>query len=225
MPGRILPGFPAVTTFSFQYRPSAAGMDAADGKTDTYIAALEHESFHAYQGIQSVDQLYASEEMYAVMEGYPFDAMADPWEQEMDVLLRAAQVDSEVEAGDLVREFLQLRASRREGLTSAQVELERLREWEEGLAKYAELDITRQAEADGGYYPVEAMAQDKDFKSYAGQQEFWSNQLKEAANTRGRSGDVRFYYSGNALAVVLDRLMPGWKLRAIPGGEFLDVLL
>ncbi len=195
------------------------------GKTDAYIAALEHESFHAYQGIQSVDQFNASEEMYEVMDGYPFDAMAGPWEQEMDLLLRAAQADSDAEAGELAREFLRLRATRREVLTSAQVELERLREWEEGLAKYAELEITRQAEADSGYHPVEAMAQDSDFKSYAGQQQFWSNQLKEATNTQGRSGESRFYYSGNALAVVLDRLMPGWKLRAIPGGEFLDDLL
>ncbi len=195
------------------------------GKTDSYIAAMEHESFHAYEAIQAADRLNASEEMYAVMEGYPFDAMAGSWKQEMDVLVRAAQADTDAEARDLAREFLQLRAARRAGLTSDQVDLERLREWEEGLAKYAELEISRQAEADNGYLPLEAMAQDKNFKHYAGQQQYWSTQLKEALNTQGRSGDARFYYSGNALAVVLDRLMPGWKPRALPGGEYQDDLL
>ena len=39
----------------------------------------------------------------------------------------------------------------------------------------------------------------------------------EATNTQGRSGDTRFYYSGNALAVALDHLVPGWKARALPG--------
>jgi hypothetical protein len=163
--------------------------------------------------------------MYGVMEAYPFDAMAGPWKQEMEVLVRAAQSNSDAEARDLARQFLQLRTARRSGLSADQVELERLREWEEGLAKYSELEITRLAEADKGYIPIEAMSQDKDFKQYAGREQYWSTQLKEALTTQGRSGDTRFYYSGNALAVVLDRLMPEWKARAIPGGEFLDDLL
>jgi hypothetical protein len=143
----------------------------------------------------------------------------------MDVLLRAVQASTDVESHNLVRQFLQLRVARRSGLTSDQVRLEQLREWEEGLAKYAELEISRLAEADNSYLPVVAMSQDKEFKGYAGQQQFWSEQLKEAANTQGRSGDARFYYSGNALAVLLDRLMPGWKSRAVPGAENLDDLL
>jgi hypothetical protein len=195
------------------------------GKTDTFIAALEHESFHAYEGMLAMSNLNDSESMYTVMDNYPYDAMANPWKQELDVLLRAAQAGTDTEARDLARQFLQLRAARRQGLTSDQVKLEQLREWEEGLAKYAELDLSRRAETDSSYTPVEAMAHDKAFKQYAGQQQFWTSQLKEAANTQGRTGDARFYYSGNALAVVLDRLMPGWKSLALPGGEFLDELL
>jgi hypothetical protein len=195
------------------------------GNTDSYIAAMEHEAFHAFEANQATDRLNASEEMYSVMDGYPFDAMAKPWKQEMDVLLRASQAPTDTEARDLARQFIQLRVARRTALTSDQVQLERLREWEEGLAKYAELEISRQAEADQSYHPVDAMSHDNGFKHYAGQQQFWSQQLKEAGKTQGRSGDSRFYYSGNALAVVLDRLMPTWKLRAIPGGDNLDDLL
>jgi hypothetical protein len=195
------------------------------GKTDTYIAALEHESFHAYEGMLAMDRLNAAESMYSVEEGYPFDEMEGPWKQEMDVLVRAAQAGTKAEALDLAREFLGLRAARREGLSHEQAILEQLREWEEGLAKYAELEITRQAGAASTYHPLEGLSQDKDFKNYAGQQQFWITQLKEAKNTQGRSGGTRFYYSGNALAILLDHLMPGWKPRAIPGGEYLDNLL
>ena len=194
------------------------------GKAESYIAALEHESFHAFEGQLAVEQLNASEQMYSVEDTYPFDAIEDPWKQEMEVLLKAIQAPTDTEAIDLARQFLSLRAARRRFLNVPQINLERLREWEEGLAKYAELEITRQAEA-GGYIASGGISSDKDFKNYQGQQQFWSSQLKEAANTKGRSGDTRFYYSGNALAILLDRLMPGWKSAAIPDGAYLDDLL
>jgi len=38
-------------------------------------------------------------------------------------------------------------------------------------------------------------------------------------------GDGRFYYSGMAQAVLLDRLMPGWKDQALEDGVFLEDLL
>ena len=195
------------------------------GKTDSYIAALEHESFHAYQGILAADRLAAAERSASVEGSYPFDAMEEPWKQEMDVLVRAARAGAGGEASELARQFLEMRAARRASLSADQVAYERLREWEEGLAKYAELEIGRQAALDEGYRPVEGMSDDADFKSYSGQDQFWSAQLNEAKRTQGRSGETRFYYSGNALAVVLDRLSPGWKALALPGGEFLDDLL
>jgi hypothetical protein len=195
------------------------------GKTDAYIAALEHESFHAYEGMLAVHQLGAAESMYAVEEKYPFDAMEEPWKREMDVLVQAARAEENAARRDLVKRFLQMRADRRAGLSPEEVDLERLREWEEGLAKYAELEIRRQAGTDAGYRPVDEVVRRSDFKNYAGEQQFWLGQLQEAKSTQGRSGDTRFYYSGNAMAVVLDRLSPGWKERALPGGEYLDDLL
>ena len=138
------------------------------GKTDSYIAALGHESFHAFEGQLALDTFNTSEQMYSVEAGYPYDAMEAVWRQEMGVLLRAIQADSDTEAVNLAREFLQLRANRRTALTADQVNLERLREWEEGLAKYAELEITRQAETNIGYVPVEVISIDKDFKKLPG---------------------------------------------------------
>jgi hypothetical protein len=194
------------------------------GKTENHIAALEHESFHAYQGMVAQVKLTQAESMYDVESSYPYDGMKESWYQEMNLLVQAARSKSNTDATNLARQFLQARTSRRAGLNDAQVKLERLREWEEGLAKYAELDIVRRAGDENAYTPVEGLSQDKDFHRYQNQQAFWSEQLGEAKNPN-ISGDTRFYYSGNALAVVLDRLMPGWKPKALPGGEFLDNLL
>jgi NHLM bacteriocin system secretion protein len=149
------------------------------GKTDAYIAALEHESFHAYEGMQVVDRLAASESMYSVEENYPFDAMEEPWKQEMQLLIQAVHASTDEEAANFAQQFLQLRTTRREGLTPAQVELEELREWEEGLAKYAELELTQLAEIHAGYEPTDLILQDKNFKYYHGRQQFLEEQLKE----------------------------------------------
>jgi hypothetical protein len=195
------------------------------GRTEAYIAALVHESFHAYEGMLATDRFRLSEEMYSVMVNYPFDAQESAWKQEMQVLVSAAQASTDDVAADLARQFLEMRTDRRHALSTDQVQLEQLREWEEGLAKYAELDITRRAAVDQAYFPFGGISVDKDFKNYAGRDQFWSEQLLEATNVQGISGDTRFYYSGNAIAVLLDRLMPAWKDRALPGGEYLDDLL
>jgi hypothetical protein len=195
------------------------------GKTETYIAALEHESFHAYQGMLAPDRLKASEEMYSVLDAYPFDDLESAWKQEMTVLVKSTQAKTDAEAASLARQFLQQRDDRRASMNTDQVQLERIREWEEGLAKYAELDITRRAGSEPGYFPFGGISSDNNFKNYAGQERYWAEQLGEATNVQGISGDTRFYYSGNAIAVLLDRLMPGWKPRALPGGEYLEDLL
>ena len=40
-----------------------------------------------------------------------------------------------------------------------------------------------------------------------------------------RTGDVRFYYTGMAQGFLLDRLLPGWKARALGKGVYLDDLV
>jgi hypothetical protein len=194
------------------------------GKSEGYIGGLEHEAFHAFQGMQAHSQLFEAESMYDVAASYPYDEQKAAWFHEMDVLVQAAQASDDSAAIDLTRQFLDMRQSRRSSLSPEQIKLERLREWEEGLAKYAELEITRQAGAQNSYLPVESLSQDKDFHGYESQPAYWSEQLTEARNAN-LSGDTRFYYSGNAQAVLLDHLLPGWKSQALPGGEFLDVLL
>jgi hypothetical protein len=65
----------------------------------------------------------------------------------LETLAAAAVAESDAEAVELARQFLDLRGQRRaEGrLTAALIDYEQQREWLEGLAKYAELTLLRAA--------------------------------------------------------------------------------
>jgi hypothetical protein len=198
--------------------------------SDWHIVAVGHEAFHAYQGQVAPDRLLAAETANQRQSGdYPWN---DPgfqaaWQAELAVLHDALQAETEAEAARLARQFLDLRAARRtdHGLSSALVDFERQREWLEGLAKYAELELWRRGASTPGYEPFTAMADDPDFNDYAGFAQRWSSELVTMQNQAGREGDGRFYYGGWAQAVLLDRLLPGWQVQAFDEGVWLDDLV
>jgi hypothetical protein len=199
------------------------------GDTDTYIGALEHEAFHAYQGIAAPQRLAQAEQSMQTASRYPWDnpASETAWQAELDRLLAAVRAGTDAQAVELARQFLALRDQRRAAnqLDASLVDMERGREWEEGLAKYAELAIQRQAALSKDYTPVSGLSSDKDFKNYKTRLGLWDNQLNEINRLSGRKEDTRFYYSGFGLAVLLDRLAPGWKDQAFKPGIWLEDLL
>jgi hypothetical protein len=205
------------------------------GDTETYVGALAHEAFHAYQGMEATDRL-AEAEWAAPLEGqYPWesDAAEQAWQAELDALYGAvtaasdADRDPKDEAARLARQFLALREERRatHALSANLVDYERQREWLEGLAKYAELVIQREAERSPDYEPLPAIGDDPDFHAYRTRDRYWSQQLGEVRRMTNRTGEVRFYYSGMAQAVLLDRFSPGWKAQAWSQGVWLEDLL
>ncbi len=198
------------------------------GGSEGYICGLAHESFHAYVGMVAPDRLAAAEKAGAVEERYPTDeALQQDWKVEADLLVHALQAKSDQEAAELGRQFLAHRDERRtaNALDSTLVDFERQREWEEGLAKYAELEIWRQASVASDYQPVSGLAGDRDFKDYSNFARHWSSQLSTIKTQANAEGDGRFYYTGMAQAFLLDRLMPGWKARALNDGVWLEDLL
>ena len=198
--------------------------------SDGYISLVAHESFHAYQGIVVPERLAAAETAVSRSESnYPWTdtAFQEAWQIELDLLAEAVQAETDAEMADLVRQFLAQRALRRQetALDNQLVDYERQREWLEGLARYVELEMWRQASLAEAYEPTAALLTDPDFAGYATFDKRWSQELDQIGRMANDEGDGRFYYSGMAQAVLLDRLMPNWKDFVLDEGFFLDELL
>lgn len=198
--------------------------------SDRHIIAVLHESFHAYAGMVAPERM-AEAEMAARRDEarYPWDdpALQNAWQVELDLLARALHATSDEEAAELTRQFLAQRAQRREGhnLSVASVDYERQREWLEGLAKYVELVVCREAATGPDYEPSSALADDPDFEGYATFERRWFQEVGQMRRMADDEGDGRFCYSGIAQAVLLDRLLPGWRSQAMDELVFLEDLL
>lgn len=199
------------------------------GSSDMYLTLVAHESFHAYQGTVAAERLAAAETAVRQESRYPWHqaGLEDAWQTELDLLADALKADSAEETAELARQFLAQRRQRRQelGLAPDLVDYERQREWLEGLARYLELEIWQQAAITTDYEPVSALARDPEFEDYETFDERWSQEVGQLTRMAGDEGSGRFYYSGMAQAVLLDRLVPGWKAQAMEDGVFLEALL
>ncbi len=203
---------------------------SAAGGHDLYICATLHESFHAYEAILAPSRLLAAETVYngnAARYPYGDSVFAGDWQKELDLLADAVQAKSDKESAELARQFLAQRAQRRLAakLDSSLIDLERLKEWEEGLAKYTELAIWRAAFDSPDYLPLPSMAGDPEFSKYKNFERIWDQQIQQIRSMAGDDGDTRFYYSGLAQAAILDRLVPGWRTRILTEDVWLEDLL
>ncbi|MFW6098210.1 MAG: hypothetical protein ACOC9Z_09030 [Chloroflexota bacterium] len=198
--------------------------------TDGYIAGLAHESFHAYQGTVAADRLAAAENSVLLAEAsYPWsdDALIAAWQTELNLLAEALRAETDAQSAALAQQFLTQRAQRRQhaGLSSTFITYEKQREWLEGLARYVELEIWRQAYETDAYQPFPAVQDNGDFSNYETFPRRWSQEIDQIGRMADDTGDGRFYYSGMAQAVLLDRLAPGWKETAMQDDVFLEELL
>jgi hypothetical protein len=199
------------------------------GLTETYVEGLAHESFHAFQGINVPDRLFAAEKIASAESAYPWDNpnAEAAWKTELDLLHQAVTASTDEQAVELTRQFLEQRESRRqiEVFSSKIIDYERKREWLEGLAKYAELSLGLAAARSSNYQPIPQIKADQDFKNYSTQENFWRQQVNEIKHQSSQHGESRFYYSGMAQAVLLDRLQPGWKSDIWQESVWLEELL
>jgi hypothetical protein len=199
--------------------------------SEVQMTGVLHETFHVYQAQISPARLDEAEATHQRGDQY-WRADADAathreWKQEIDLLSGALKARSDGEAKALAREFLDQRARRRaaSSLSPALIDYERQIEWEEGLAKYVELSIWREAYNAEDYAPLPAMAADPDFKGYGSFQQRWSQEIGQMTRQATREGETRFYYTGMAQAMLLDRLLPDWKERALAQDVWLESLL
>lgn len=214
MPGPLKPIFP----YRLLIQPS-----------EVQITGVLHESFHVYQAeitparFADAELAYRDAERYRAAE----PAMADAWSAEIELLIGATQAETDAEARQLAQQFLAQRAARRKiaQLDAASIAYERRLEWLEGLAKYVEIESWRQAATTPGYAPLAAMMADPDFQRYGGFRQRWAQERDQLRRQARQADEVRFYYTGMAQAVLLDRLVPGWKTRIFQKEQWLETLL
>ena len=194
--------------------------------SDWHISAILHESFHVLQARQAYQRLVEAERSTAMESSYPWENtdLREWWVKERELLAEAMEAGDSDRLRELAGEWLKLREARREQVSPALVDYERQREWLEGLAKYAEIQIWREAGRSETYSPVTAMDRVPDFDRY---REAVSHRQQEISQLKSdlQFDDTIFYYSGWAQAELLDRLDADWKAAAFEQGVFLDEMI
>jgi hypothetical protein len=221
---RMRSGMPSALGAIFPYR---LALRFLLGGSDGYICMIQHEAFHAHQGVAAPLRIASAERAAAEVErAYPFGQAAseEAWRRELGLLASCLRASTREEARALAERFLASRQDRRDrlGLAASLIGCERQREWLEGLAKYVELESWRRAALTPGYRPLAALKSDPGFEAYAG---FRRRLSREVGQIAWAKEDTRFYYSGMAQAMILDRLMPGWKSRALAREVWLEDLV
>lgn len=196
------------------------------GSTENYIASLEHEAFHAFQGTV-VPQRLAEAESPPFSKDYPWEKPANGWSEEINLLVEAYNTESDEAASKLVAQFLVKRSERREksNLSDEIIRYEQKRECLEGLAKYAELKIGVMASENQSYKHVNEIETVPGFKNYKTSVSHFNQQIGDVNRIGNSPADTRFYYTGMLQAVMLDRLLPEWKNDGFKEGVYLENLL
>jgi uncharacterized membrane protein (UPF0127 family) len=193
-----------------------------------YVRWITHEAFHAFEirGMSGELPRFGFDGSEATLlerltstPGH-LDAVA----REGELLLAALRSKGDAATVAAVRLFLDARATRRSAADDETAAFERAVEWAEGLARYADTRLL-QAAGTSGYSPTAAFVDLG--AAYPDSEGAWEDAVHWLADLRSVAGTLRdwYYELGAAQAHLLDRLMPGWQARALPGGESLEALV
>lgn len=198
------------------------------GNLDKHISMIVHESFHAFQATIDFNRLKESESAFTAHKQYPWNDVSfnKSWKDEFALLIKAFETKNEPGAKQLIRQYVHLRNKRYidSKFTPGLIRYERLKEWEEGIAKYMELSLWKLAGSTPLYTPVLPLRNDPSFDQYKKFNQAMSRELM-TCRMQPQGDDTRFYYSGMMLAFLLDRFYPGWKMQAFNSDIFPDMLL
>jgi len=194
--------------------------------SDWHISAILHESFHAYQAKVNYNRFKQAELAAQWEKNYLWDdqSFRTMWKKERGLLATAMQEENGAKRNELVSQWWKVRTQRRQKLSDELIEYEKEREWLEGMAKYAEVQIWKKAGASTEYRSVSEMSKVSDFDTYNGSEKQWEKELNQLKNGN-KFSESMFYYSGWAQAELLDRLHANWKARIFDEGVYLEDLL
>jgi hypothetical protein len=167
--------------------------------------------FHAFQAIQDQDRFLQAQKLYAHQKSYPFEdeVFQDAWNTEGSLLASALKEKNEEKRLETIARFLEVRAKRRStsSLSAELITFERELEWLEGLAKYVEMRVAEQG------FSLQEGAKSKDYRVVRNRlQADFSFRIRKLGEQKG---DLRFYLSGAAQAMILDKVSPRWKMNII----------
>jgi hypothetical protein len=177
-----------------------------------------HEVFHAFQAARAPQHFTVAVSVYKFEGRYPYEdpEFSSAWNSEGAALAGALAAKDESTISGLVQKFLDIRKARRRqiDLDSELISYEQELEWLEGLSKYAEIRFFEFAAS---------RANEAAYANYRSGHPFWPMDLARLRrNLGGQEGDLRFYLSGVAQAMLLDRLDPRWKDGAFEESANLD---
>jgi len=192
-----------------------------------YVRWAAHEAFHAHQLEQMAMDLprfgFEGNEMEYGAQLGALDGFTSRLADEARLLRSALDASDDTLLREKVAAFLAARESRRANGPGDVAGYERAVEWSEGLARYTDVRLLEAAGSD--YAPSAAFVALG--AEYAEPEETWQAAIAWLDDLSSVPGTVRdrYYELGAAQAYLLDRLMPGWRPRAFPGGESLEALL
>ena len=187
-------------------------------REDMHITGIFHEIFHAFQATQNEQKFLNADNSNVNLKNYPYGnrAFSSAWDKEGKFLLSALESSDKSIMTAYIDSFLVVREMRREQsrITPELIQTEKELEWLEGLAKYAEYE---------SYKLAVNMESPYNFKE---KNAYWQRELQQRLKKLGTiDRDNRFYGSGVAQAILLDRLNPDWKKSIMNEGIYQEDLL
>jgi hypothetical protein len=207
-----------------------AAVDKALGKgkvtidPQSYVRAIVHEAFHAYQFTLTRGNLpnfgADVDEQKMIADLSARTGLDELYTSEGQALANALRTTDQASLLIEAARFLQLRQERRASLTAEAASYEQAVEWTEGLARYADTSLMRLA-GQAAYQPSLAGL------IYPSSEATWEQFLKDLAQpTLSPDGfRGRYYLLGAGQAFLLDRLLPGWKNQVFSEKKSLEALL
>jgi hypothetical protein len=190
---------------------SLGGRGAAQVVVDELeIAALVgitvHEAFHVFAGsLQAEGRRFGRGENSFLVTRYPVFNVANEsaFALEGRILAAALRAGTDAEARTLAQSFMAVRDQRQRGLEADLVDFEMAAELNEGLAQYAGMR---------GLLLLADVCKDRQASDLRLEAQRMQGDLDHLIKSGDRSFRLRFYHTGPALGLLLDRLGTGdWK--------------
>ena len=239
-PPNLLAAFPAVGNVP----TIVIGQPANTNQTSTrWVLTLLHEHFHQlqsaqpdyYRGVAALNLARGDTTgMWMLNYPFPYDSAAVQarfvaWTRALGTALARAPT---AKSGDsLVRDPMvqQVSETRRQLSATLSADDDRylaFQMWQEGVARYTELQVARFA-ASSEYSPGEAFRALPDYSEYAVAAAAIEQNIRAGLSNvdLSRSKRVAFYAAGAATALLLDAAVPGWRTQYFAQKFSLDPLM